>query len=230
VAAGSRLTGEGAGKWADSGLMILSDFPILGARATVFPDHACAGFDCLANKGAVIALVAVPGAPQPVAVVATHLNSKGASGVSEARYSRAFTRQVDVLGAFLRRRLPAGLPYVIAGDTNVGTDVARAKQFVAMLGRLPRSAGPTPIRTGLVACLDAPGACSVDAIGDALASRDKGKDLQIYAGGVATALRPDAVRVPFGSEADGSMLSDHIGYLVRYAVARAPAIRIASAQ
>ncbi|QJU56587.1 endonuclease/exonuclease/phosphatase [Sphingomonas sp. AP4-R1] len=222
MASGSRLMGEGSGKWAGSGLLIFSDFPILGVTSTVFPDHACAGLDCLANKGAMIALVAVPGAPQPIALVATHLNAKTASGVSEARYARAFARQVDVLGAFLRAHLPPGLPYVMAGDTNIGRGSTRAGQFAAMLGSLARPDGHPPIRTALVACLRRRGGCSVDAPEDARASRDKGKDLQIYAAGSVTALRPTAVTVPFGTEADGSMLSDHIGYAVRYAVERVP--------
>lgn len=221
IASGSGLMGEGSGKWAGSGLLIFSDFPILGVTSTVFPDHACAGLDCLANKGAMIALVEVPGAAQPVALVAMHLNAKTASGVSETRYSRAFARQVDVLGEFLRAHLPAGLPYVIAGDTNIGRGPTRAGQFAAMLGSLARPDGHPPIRTALVACLRRPTGCVVDALEDARASRDKGKDLQIYAAGSLTALRPTAVTVPFGTEADGSMLSDHIGYAVRYAVERA---------
>ena len=35
-------------------------------------------------------------------------------------------------------------------------------------------------------------------------------------------VEPVAAQVPFGTEADGSMLSDHLGFVVRYRLARRP--------
>lgn len=219
VAGQPLLRGEGWGKWAGSGLVILSDYPIVATAATVFPDHACAGFDCLANKGAVVVRIAVPGMTTPLTVVATHMNAQGASGVGERRYTYAFRRQVDALGAFLRAHVPADAPFVVAGDTNIGRGPIRDRLFTAMLTRLPIGPG----RNALAICLRN-AACPVDARGDAQASDEKHKDLEVYGAGGGTMLRPVAVDVPFGAEADGSMLSDHIGYSVRYAVERRPTI------
>jgi len=213
-----RLRGEGWGKWAGSGLVLYSDYPILAVRSTVFPDYACAGFDCLANKGALMAVVAVPGSPQPVAVVATHLNSKTASGVGKARYTYAFSRQMDVLGGFLREALPAGVPYVIAGDTNVGAGATRAGLFGTMVASLPRTGAPGV--NALTTCLAPGSTCRVDTPDEARRSHEKGKDLEVYGSGTAVRLQPVTVSVPFGHGPDGSMLSDHIGYAVGYAMMR----------
>ena len=43
---------------------------------------ACAGFDCLANKGVLLARIAVPGMAQPLTVANAHLNARKAAGVS----------------------------------------------------------------------------------------------------------------------------------------------------
>ena len=41
--------------------MLLSDFPIESVRRAAFPADACAGFDCLAAKGAMLVTVSIPG-------------------------------------------------------------------------------------------------------------------------------------------------------------------------
>jgi hypothetical protein len=64
-----RLRGEGLGKVLDGGLYILSDFPILDTQTEAFAP--CAGFDCLANKGVMLARIRIPGAPDPLAVLNT---------------------------------------------------------------------------------------------------------------------------------------------------------------
>ncbi len=59
AAAASWFKGERSGKLLGSGLQLLSDYPILAVRRAPFPAYACAGYDCLANKGILMALVAV---------------------------------------------------------------------------------------------------------------------------------------------------------------------------
>ena len=111
------------------GLLILSDYPILSAARLTFPAHACAGFDCLANKGALVARLAVPGMAQPVHVVNTHLNARKAAGVPIARSQRAFERQVDLLTRFVRAQVPEDAPLILGGDMNIGRDPARQRAF-----------------------------------------------------------------------------------------------------
>ncbi|WCT75088.1 sphingomyelin phosphodiesterase [Sphingomonas naphthae] len=213
----SWLAGERSGKWLDSGVAILSDYPIVAVKRAAFPAYACAGFDCLANKGVVMAMVRVPGSATPVAVIATHLNSKAASGVSKARFTYAFTRQVDTIGAFLRANLPAGTPYVLAGDTNIGKSTVRRSYFNAMLARLPRSIGMAAApQTALATCFDPLTPCLTPRDADARTAFRKGKDLQVYAGGLGVGIEPVSISVPFGRERDGTMLSDHVGYVATY--------------
>ncbi len=120
AATASLLKGESAGKWLDSGLAILSDYPIVRVERTAFPRWACAGFDCLANKGVLIAWIAMPGARGPVAFVDTHLNSRKASGVDPVRADRAYAYQLQNLRSLLRARIPASRPVFLGGDFNVG--------------------------------------------------------------------------------------------------------------
>lgn len=210
------LKGENDGKWAGSGLAILSDYPILSIRETPFPSYACAGLDCLANKGVMLATIAVPGVAAPVSVVATHLNSKEASGVGPARFGWAYDRQVRSIGRFLAANLDPSDPYVFAGDTNIGRSPTRAATFEAMLEALPRTAGRGEVRTALATCLGPDAPCDLDRAGEARRSFRHGKDWEVYAPGAGTALRPVAISTPFGHDPNGTMLSDHIGYTVTY--------------
>jgi endonuclease/exonuclease/phosphatase family metal-dependent hydrolase len=230
AAQASFFKGERSGKWAGSGLAILSDYPIVAVKIAAFPAFACAGFDCLANKGVLIALVKVPGSAQPIAVVASHLNSKTASGVAKSRWNYAFRRQVDAMGTFLRANLPAEAPYVFAGDTNIGKSAQRRVQFTAMLSGLPRAGLSGIVQTALSTCLDAHGGCALADASEARRAFRHGKDWQVYGAGLDTMLRPIAIRVPFGHDAAGRMLSDHIGYVAAYEIRRfAPAVATALA-
>lgn len=117
--------GETEGAREDSGLAIFSDYPILWVRRMPFPRFACAGYDCLANKGILAVALRVPGEAEPLVVVNTHLNARAASGVNADRSLFAYRRQVDALGTFIGRLGLRGSPMMLAGDFNVGNDPAR---------------------------------------------------------------------------------------------------------
>ncbi|MGB3929368.1 MAG: endonuclease/exonuclease/phosphatase family protein, partial [Sphingobium sp.] len=123
--------GETAGRQMGSGLVILSDYPIVKAERMAFPAFACAGFDCLANKGVLIAHLAVPGMAAPVAVVNSHLNARKAAGVAVARSFRAFDRQAGLLADFVAAKAPPGRAVIIGGDFNIGRDRQRIAAFFA---------------------------------------------------------------------------------------------------
>jgi endonuclease/exonuclease/phosphatase family metal-dependent hydrolase len=217
-AADARLSrGERSGKLFGSGLVILSDYPIERVARAAFPAFACAGFDCLANKGVMLAAIRVPGAAQPVAVATFHLNAKKASGVSAARRDYAFARQVEAVGRFLRAELPADAPYVVAGDTNIGRSAPRRLRFRAMLASLPgAAAGRQADRTALDTCLAARTGCVLGSVADLRLSHAKAKDWEIFGSGTGTALVPVAADAPFGRDENGRMLSDHVGYMAVY--------------
>jgi endonuclease/exonuclease/phosphatase family metal-dependent hydrolase len=222
IAQASYLAGERSGKQADSGLAIFSDYPIVAVRRIAYP--VCAGFDCLANKGAVAATVAVPGSAVPVVVVNTHLNANSASGVSKARALYAFSRQVDILDRFVADQARSGAAVMVAGDFNVGHNAARRAYFGAHMIGGQTAGGLSAAR---MVC-DGAAACTAGVAG-ALAH---GKDWLLFRSSPGLAITPLALSTPVDRGADGAMLSDHVGLAVTYRLSSAtrPAalLRVAS--
>lgn len=202
------LKGEGSGKLVGSGLQILSDYPVLAVKRMAFPTFACAGFDCLANKGVLLVVLAVPGSATPVTVVTTHLNSRKSSGVPDARSLHAYRVQVAALARFLDVHADPRLPMVLAGDFNVGKAIPRQ---AALFG----SASFTrPANDALRTCAN---------LGiDAREAMRRARDWQFFRRGSEGAIAARAIETPFGRERDGTMLSDHIGYTAHYALKPTP--------
>jgi endonuclease/exonuclease/phosphatase family metal-dependent hydrolase len=210
VASSSHLKGESDGKWVDSGLRILSDYPIVRVERLAFPAWACAGYDCLANKGALIAWVALPGSGEPVAVIDTHLNSRAASGVAKARADAAYAFQVAALRTFIAQHVPKGSDALLGGDFNSGrASIRRADLRKSLL------AGG---RNSLLEALAQPRAIPEDERGASQAILSHGKDWLFYRGSSRRPIALTGFEVPFGQEADGTMLSDHMGYEAHYRV------------
>lgn len=213
------VKGETEGKVLDSGLLILSDYPVVRVRRMAFPAGACAGYDCLANKGAVMVTVKIPGVSTPVDIVDTHLNSRHASGVPDLRSNAAYARQTAVLGKFLSANHDPATPLLVAGDFNMGP---RPVRRAALLAALEPTSGVTPgssVRDGLSGCL----ARSDAAVGDPADARwilRRGRDWQFIGNGTAATLAPRDATVLFGREPGGAMLSDHMGFEVTYRVAK----------
>lgn len=208
------LKGEDEGKWYGSGLQIASDYPILSVTRAPFPHFACAGFDCLANKGMVAVRVAVPGMASPVAIVDLHLNSRKSSGVEDARSFYAYRLQVDALEQFIARTIPANMPLIISGDFNIGKSPERRNYVAAHLSRFSDGGGKIP--DALTSCAGDRQGCPAGLSGEAQRSLRHAKDWQFYRSGAGDALRVRQIDVPFGHASDGTMLSDHIGYTALY--------------
>jgi len=213
------LSGERSGKLVDSGLEILSDYPILSVRRMAFPSYACAGFDCLANKGAVLAMIAVPGMDTPVAVVDVHLNSRKASKVSNDRSLYAYQRQIDALDRFLATSLKAGTPLILAGDFNVGNRPSRQDYFMA---HMRKWSDHGLVKDALRTCFAQVGMCGATLPVDAAFSMHRARDWQLSFPGTDQALAVNGLSVPFGHDIDGAMLSDHVGYVAYYAPTPSP--------
>lgn len=210
----SFLSGERSGKWVGSGLQILSDYPILSVRRMAFPSYACAGFDCLANKGVMLAMIRVPGTSEPIAVVNVHLNSRKASHVSDDRSLYAYRRQIDALDGFLSANVKPGTPMIVAGDFNVGSRPARQRYFAAHMLKWGERM-PGIIKDALRTCASPSAPCG-DVPSDAAFSMRRGRDWQLAVPGDHVELAVDGVSVPFGHDVDGAMLSDHVGYVAYY--------------
>ena len=209
LAAGSYLSGEGVGKRVDSGLAIFSDHPILAVRRIVYP--VCAGYDCLANKGALAATILAPGG-RKVTVLDTHLNSGRSSGVSKPRRRYAHGRQLAQVSAFAAAIEAAGEPLLLAGDFNVGHDPVRLRNFSNLFGSKQGS-----LKVASTACRNDP-SCRFVQTPSLVESLLRAKDWLLYRASAKVGIRPTAITAPFGRDRNGAMLSDHIGLVARYLI------------
>ncbi|MBX7502159.1 endonuclease [Qipengyuania sp. YG27] len=200
--------GEESAPVLDSGLLILSDYPIVRSESIAFPAGACAGFDCLASKGVMIAWVAVPGQGEPVAVVNTHLNSRNSTHVSVARADRAHVWQVAALRETVLQNISAGTSTIFGGDTNVGLVPSRQAVFDAHapLGASSRDA----LKEALVGLKVDPGSLEE---ADGVVARNK--DMIIFADGRSRHFEILDASVPFPVNGPDA-LSDHAGFVVRF--------------
>jgi endonuclease/exonuclease/phosphatase family metal-dependent hydrolase len=211
----SWFNGETLGPLEGSGLQILSDYPILAVRRAVFPRFACAGYDCLANKGVLLVTVKIPGQALPVEIATAHMNSRGASGVGDDRTGYAYQRQVDALGAFFRANSNPALPLVFAGDFNVGKALSRQIALRSRAGNWSRPPVTALAPGSLRVCMHDKTA-HVSNLTDAQTALRRAKDWQFSIAAPKLTLVPTHVFVPFGTETNGTMLSDHVGYSVQY--------------
>ena len=207
--------GEAMGKQTDSGLIILSDYPIVRVQRLAFPDFACAGFDCLANKGVVIADIQVPGEEKPVAIVNIHLNARKASGVSVARSLAAYARQVDLTARFIASAVPRDRTLMIGSDMNIGGNSDRTRIFFDSFSRHGLSFVAAE-QGGAQLALQQAAIPVPQARDDLIHATQRRKDWIFARAGRGTALVVKGAHVPFGSEPDGQPLSDHFGYVIAY--------------
>jgi endonuclease/exonuclease/phosphatase family metal-dependent hydrolase len=207
--------GEGVGKYVGSGLQILSDYPIAGVRRMAFPAFVCAGYDCLANKGALMASIKLPDRRDPIDIVTTHLNSRHASKVSDDRSLEAYRLQLACLAGFIRKAHDPARALIVAGDFNVGTAAARRAILLRDI-QIGWASSETPVRNAYDSAMRA----ALPLSADAFFSRRRTRDWQFYMSGAATGVDLTGIDVPFGHAADGSMLSDHVGYTATFRLSR----------
>lgn len=205
------IKGEESGSLSNSGLAILSDYPVIRIARYAFPEGACAGYDCLAAKGVLVAWIDVPGADEPIAVVDTHLNSRRATRVASERADRAYAWQVAAMREFLSRVLPSGTPVIFGGDFNTGQVPAR----VAAVSQ-PLIDG-TQI-DGLRSVL-AKGGVIKGSRTEAQRIVGRNKDKILFRDGVRVTLRPERAWVPFPITSQAP-LSDHAGFVIDFSFER----------
>ncbi|MEJ2457685.1 MAG: endonuclease/exonuclease/phosphatase family protein [Novosphingobium sp.] len=205
------MLGETAGTPVDSGLMVLSDLPVLDVKRAAFPQGACAGFDCLAAKGVVLVTLQLADG-RKVMVADTHFNSKGASRAPDARSLDAYRQETRFLAGFITANRVPGVPVVIAGDFNRGQRPKRTAALDAAIGKL----GGRPEADALRSWISGDGATPLARSSDVETIVRRARDMQFTLDGKNSALIPTGADIPFGTEPDGSMLSDHIGYTIRY--------------
>ncbi len=188
-----------------SGLIIASRHPIIAAASSPYSRRSCAGFDCLANKGMVLARVAVAGVPYPIDIVNTHMNAQKASRVAPERHLASHQTQSRELEQFLAEHSPAEHPLVLAGDFNMRRSPDRFDLFTSSH------------RLDLVHqwCLKNP-TCTVKLSWDGDQPWMDTQDLQFFAPGHGVRIEPIRVEAMFDGAPESPKLSDHDGLRVTY--------------
>jgi len=203
--------GETQGSVVDSGLVLLSDLPVSVVRRAPFPSGDCAGYDCLAAKGVLVATLDLPRGGQ-VAIATTHLNARGASGASSGVSDAAYERETRFLAGFLARERAKGVPMILAGDFNRGQWAMRAADLATAVNAI--NGGVVPVE-GLRARMQAE-PNGIGARSDALWVRKRARDMQFAIDGARARVVPVGAAIPFGTEPDGTRLSDHLGFTIAY--------------
>lgn len=200
------LKGELGIKLVGGGLAIASRYPIVGTALDAYGRRACAGLDCLSNKGVMLARIAMPGVPAPIDIYNTHMNSRGASGVSAARDGEAHARQAIAASEFIARTQDVTAPLIFGGDFNMRHSEDRWAGFSEY----------HPLTLVHEVCVDSTSGCEVKMSWDGDAPWMDTQDLQFFADGEKLTVRPVRVEALFDGGASGAQLSDHDGFLVTY--------------
>jgi endonuclease/exonuclease/phosphatase family metal-dependent hydrolase len=195
---GLRLTG--------GGLVIASRHPVLLTRNQAYGRRSCAGLDCLANKGIMLARITMPGVPVPIDVYDTHMNSRGASRVAAPRNLAAHGRQATEASAFIDRSHDDRYPIVFGGDFNMRRSQARWENFTRY----------QPMQLVHRVCMQPGSGCDVRMSWDDDEPWVDTQDLQFFQSGPGIAIRPIRVEALFDGGPNGPTLSDHDGFLVTY--------------
>lgn len=203
LAARDVFRGEGVGKLLGAGLHVLSDAPIVDVRSAAY--NNCAGFDCLANKGAMLVRVAPAGVPITIDIVNTHMNARGASMAPAARTLPAHNGQVRELSAFLQANREAGAPMLMGGDFNIRNSPTR--YYYDALAR--------PYTVVSEFCSQPDAACGAGPTDAASEPWLRSQDLQAFSPG-AVRVQPIRSETMFGADDPKRRFSDHDAYLVRY--------------
>lgn len=208
VAARDLLRGEGFGKLTGAGLHVLSDAPILEVRTAAY--NNCAGFDCLANKGAMLVRLQPEWSPTPIDVVNTHMNARKASGAPGARTLPAHHGQTEELAAFLKANRDEQLPLLVGGDFNIRNSPQR--YYFNALER--------PYAVVSEYCSQPGSGCGANAADATAEPWLRTQDLQGFGQGMVRIQPLDSQYLFEGKAA----LSDHPAYLVRYQLSWNPLV------
>lgn len=217
----SFFKGETLGPVLNSGLHVFSRYEIAHVDAIAYGPQTCAGFDCLANKGAVMVSVHIPGAPEDVQLFTTHMNAKKASGVSETRSNAAYRLQMLKLGSFLREALDPARAVIFGGDFNTKKSAERRTVAEAELSGLSATHQ---------ACAKLGAGCSLNVDYDPEVSWTEARDLQGYRSGRNVEVKPLSLGLAFEKPVNGRAISDHPAMWAAYRLSWRASSQIAMAQ
>ena len=189
-----------------SGLAIASRYPIIDSDLHAYGKRSCAGFDCLANKGILLARISIPGVPAPVDLYDTHLNARRASRAPAARNLAAHERQTAEASEFMAQTSGAGHPIIFGGDFNMRRSPECWDNFLRYLN----------LQLVHQVCMVRGSGCDVTMSWDGDAPWMDTQDLQFFASGYNVEVRPVRLEAMFDGSPASPKLSDHDGFLVTY--------------
>ena len=195
-----------------SGLMILTDLDVQTPQEVSFGHRACAGSDCLANKGLVAVRVKLPDSNRWIDVLDTHLNSNASSDAGIKQILFAHERQVDKIHDVITAEQGDQDALILGGDFNSNPETIRYAYLEDRLG-LKDANSDCLIRA----------ACEIPHTVNLQAFWRSNELREFYRQGSSTTLQPIRATMDFTVPVDGKPLSDHdaveITYLVRTASA-----------
>ena len=213
-----RMRGEGWGAFLPSGLILMSEYPIVQSWHAAFPRADCAGFACLANKGALFARVAVPGVAVPVQIATAHMNSRLATDTPGTHADEAYVREAQSLNQFIQAHADGRQPLILAADLNVSWSPTRLASIEAdrdfwLRGRDHAVAG------SIHAICSKPNLpCRLAEGFGSLQPHRRNNDWQIFFDGRDMAVRLTSAALRFQPDPAGRTLSDHEALSVTYAL------------
>lgn len=198
--------GELGMKLVGSGLAIASVYELQTTASEPFSRRACAGFDCLSNKGALFARIVIPGMPGTLDLFNTHMNAQGASQVATRRHLPVHRAQVYELFDFMSQQREPRNPVILAGDFNMRGSLPRFGVFRAT----------QRLQLAAQYCMAQPDLCEVKMSWDGDAPWMDTQDLQLFQSGQHVSIRPIREETLFDGDPGSPELSDHDGYRVTY--------------
>lgn len=191
---------------AGSGLIILSEFPIVGSASHVY-DHANSeGFDWDANKGVQYVQIRLPGMPQYFELLNTHLQADYNDAFDPLYLTQAARRRqiVEMADFFWRVNSRSG-PLAFVGDFNTNTTLG---EYYNILGR-------TFLFDAAETC-SFWGTCRINT--DLRREISDGLDHHFYRSGDRVTMAAASYERTFTQPVGGRKLSDHDGIEVEYAL------------
>jgi len=198
--------GEVGIRFQGSGLAIASRWPIMTTDVRAYGAKSCAGLDCLANKGIMLARIYIPGLPTPIDVYDTHMNSRGASKAPAPRNLAAHDRQALEASEFIDRTHDDNFPVIFGGDFNMRHSEPRWANFT-------RYQSMSLVHQ---VCAQKTSGCDVKMSWDGDEPWMDTQDLQFFWPGTAVSVRPVRVEALFDGKPGSPQLSDHDGFMVTY--------------
>jgi len=187
-----------------SGLEILSDHPIVAQYGRRFND--CSGADCLVSKSVLGVTLAIPQLPVPIRIFTTHLQAHTPNDAVRKN-------QIDDIDVFLRRIGFGTEPAIFAGDVNFKPKHESYRKFLRELSFFTESGRY---------CLDDRDRCEIVVGNDGRTNLFDvwagSHDRQYFYTPQGSPVHVEPVRLirNFTEPFEGTSLSDHWGYEVRY--------------